>query len=249
MRWLLYYELRKTRASKVILGAVMGTLEVVYLLAMLTRDKVAAPMSGILLVIAGAGGTLYLSLESVLALHRDLRTEQGVMVFMTPHGCRKILGAKMLQTLISLAVAGGVFVGLAWLDVTLALHRFSKGMAFWETGDMLVTQYVNPSLSYRDGTLLMSFFAVYVANWLNITAMAFLADIVAVSVMPGSRRSGFLAFAVFAVLGFLTLWVQTALPALPRYRQSLLLASGVALAQAAVMYVAGAALMSKRRGA
>ena len=246
MKWLLVYELRKTRQSKIILAGLFAVLEVIFLLALWAEDDVAMPMSGMLLILAGLGGTLYLGLESVLVLHRDLRTEQGYMVFMTPHNSWKILGAKTLENLISLAAAGAVFVGLVYLNMTLLLARFGTVRAYWNMGDTLLKQYIGEDLSYRDGTLLICAFVAYVTNWLSMTSMAFLSDIIASRIMPTKRRSGLLAFAVFVALSFLTLWLQTRLPALPHYQTSLLMASALAAGQTVVMYAAGAGLMQAR---
>lgn len=246
MKWLLYYELRKTRQSKIVLAGVTGTLEIIFLLALLVRDTVALPMSGFLLFLAGIGGTMYMALESVIVLNRDLRTEQGYMVFMTPNNCWTILGAKTLQNLISLAVAGAVFVGLIYLDMSLAIHRFSAVKGFWYSGDLLLQSGVDSSLSYSDGTLLICAYVAYVTNWLSLTTMACLSVAIAASVLPGKRRSGILAFGVFVTLAFLSLWLQTMLPALPHYQTSLLLASAVAVGETVVMYTAGALLMERR---
>lgn len=261
MKWLFYYELRKTRQARVVLLGVTAVLQLIFCLSLLTRDTVAIPMSGSLLFITAAGGTLYLGLDSLLTFHRDLRTDQGYMVFMTPHNCWQILGAKMLQNALSLMLIGGIFIGLIYLDVVLMMNTFKSIQNGWT----LATGFLNDpnlyletvlsdlgvrlnfSIDFRDGTLIICAYVVYVCTWLSFISMAYLSDTLAVSLVPSKPRvSVCVAFGVFIVLAYITLWLQTLLPALSHYQTSLLMASGLALGSALVMYVATAILMELR---
>ena len=256
-----YYELRKTRQARVVLLGVTAVLQLIFCLSLLTRDTVAIPMSGSLLFITAAGGTLYLGLDSLLTFHRDLRTDQGYMVFMTPHNCWQILGAKMLQNALSLMLIGGIFIGLIYLDVVLMMNTFKSIQSGWT----LATGFLNDpnlyletvlsdlgvrlnfSIDFRDGTLIICAYIVYVCTWLSFISMAYLSDTLAVSLVPSKPRvSVCVAFGVFIVLAYITLWLQTLLPALSHYQTSLLMASGLALGSALVMYVATAILMELR---
>ncbi len=261
MMWLTRYELRKTRQSKLILLGVCLVMEAFFLIGIMTRDDVMLIMTYMLLFIAAMGGTLYIGLESVLTLHRDLRHEQGYMIFMTPHSCWAILGAKMLENLISMFISAGFFVGLLYLNASLILHTFKGANTVWITATSFLVDpaaffealavdmpmEINIHVDFRDGTMIICAFVAYVCTWLSFTGMAYLADTLAACILPGKKKlSAVLAFGLFIVLAFLTLWMQTSLPMLPDYRHSLLLASGLALAQTAVMYVVTALMMESR---
>ena len=60
------------------------------------------------------------------------------------------------------------------------------------------------------------------------------------------RVSASVAFGVFILLAYLTLWLQTLLPALSHYQTSLLMASALALGSSIVMYVLTSILMEWR---
>ena len=258
MKWLLYYELRKTRQARIILLSVSAVLELIYCLSLLARDRVAIPMSGSLLFIAAAGGTLYLGMDSLLTFHRDLRTDQGYMVFMTPHNCWQILGAKVLQNAISLMLIGGIYIGVIYLDVVMLLNTYDSIQDGWT----IVTSFLNDpdaylaflkeqgfsglnfSIDFRDGTLIICAYIVYVCTWLSFISMGYLSDAIAISLVPSRPRvSASVAFGVFILLAYITLWLQTLLPALSHYQTSLLMASGLALGSSIVMYVVTSLLM------
>ncbi len=261
MKWLTYYELRKTRQSKWILLGVSLVMEFFFLIGHWTEDPVMVSMTFFLMVITALGGTLYIGLESVLTLHRDLRSEQGYMIFLTPHSCWAILGAKLLENLISMFMAAAFFTGLVYLNTHLILKTFETANYVWSYGTLFLTDpdfflsmlpvnfnfHTGIALDLRDGTLIICAFAVYVSTWLSFTAMAYLSDTLAACVLPGKKRlSALLAFALFIGLAYVTLWMQTLLPALWDYRQRLLMASGLALAQTAVMYVVTALSMERQ---
>ena len=258
MKWLLYYELRKTRQARIILFAVSAVLQAIYCISLLAKDRVAIPMSGSLLFIAAAGGTLYLGMDSLLTFHRDLRTDQGYMVFMTPYNCWQILGAKFLQNAISLMLTGAVYVGVIYLDVVMLMNTYQGIHDGWT----LATSFLNDpdaylnflteqgfkglgfSIDFRDGTLIICAYVVYVCTWLSFISMAYLSDVISISLVPSKPRiSAFIAFGVFILLSYIILWLQTLLPALSHYQTSLLMASALALGSAIVMYVVTALLM------
>ncbi len=58
------------------------------------------------LVMCTIFGVIYIGIESVNVLHRDLNTKQSYMLFLTPKSSYQILGAKILENGISIIMAG-----------------------------------------------------------------------------------------------------------------------------------------------
>ena len=54
-------------------------------------------MGIIFLVMCTIFGVIYIGIESVNVLHRDLNTKQSYMLFLTPKSSYQILGAKILE--------------------------------------------------------------------------------------------------------------------------------------------------------
>lgn len=95
---LMKYEFRKTAFSKLILLSITLLSEIVYLLGIFLKKDVFLSSGIMFLVLCATMGILYIGLESVTVLHRDLNTKQSYMLFLTPKSSYQILGAKFWKT-------------------------------------------------------------------------------------------------------------------------------------------------------
>ena len=98
---LMKYELRKTTFSKLALLAFTAVAEVAFLLGVFLKKDNLLAMGIICLFLCAIIGVIYIGLESVNVLYRDLNTRQSYMLFLTPKSSYQILGAKILENGIS----------------------------------------------------------------------------------------------------------------------------------------------------
>ena len=90
------YEWKKQMFSKYVIGGILLVLTLIFMLGtMLEREEWQAT-SLVLLVVAGAFTSMYIGVECLLVLNRDLRTKESHMLFMIPYPAYTILGAKIL---------------------------------------------------------------------------------------------------------------------------------------------------------
>ena len=128
---------------------------------------------------------MFIGLQSVLTLHRDMNTKQSYMLFMTPNSCYKILGAKMLENLLSMLIGGAFFFGLGVLDISLLMRRYGEIDSIMDAIRDILSIFgygLNLDAGYMAGLvfgLLSSWFA-------TITA-AFLADVVSSALLNGKK--------------------------------------------------------------
>lgn len=123
---LMKYELRKTAFSKLVLLVITAVAEIAFLIGVFWKKDNILAMGIIFLVMCTIFGVIYIGIESVNVLHRDLNTKQSYMLFLTPKSSYQILGAKILENGISIIMAGAFFAALAAIDVTVALHWRSE---------------------------------------------------------------------------------------------------------------------------
>lgn len=116
---LMKYEFRKTAFSKLILLSITLLSEIVYLLGIFLKKDVFLSSGIMFLVLCATMGILYIGLESVTVLHRDLNTKQSYMLFLTPKSSYQILGAKILENGISILITGAFFAALAAISMQL----------------------------------------------------------------------------------------------------------------------------------
>lgn len=259
MMHLLHYEFRRTRLVKWVILGLAAAIEAVFLIAVQTRSRSATVISSLLIIVLALGGTMATGLAGILLLHRDLTSEEGYMVFLTPKRCWSILGAKMLECLFSLSLCAFFFYWMVRLDVDYLFAHEGKLSSYWRLG----TEFLNnPSyflqeffdisadfpiqVDLRHGSMVTAAFVCYVASWEGYMAAATFAVVLAESVMPGRKRGVIAAFAIFSVIGYGLHWSQTRLPVLDPYWHSLYLASAVSLGVSAVLYAASAPLLQRR---
>lgn len=242
---LLKYEFLKARATLLILLGVTAAVEVIYLLGVATKDIPTVTLTLILLLFLAIAGTAWVGLECVLTLHRDIRSRQSYMLFMTDRGCFSILGAKLIQTFVCIAAVTGIFVGLGYLDGFVFFRTFNqKALDYWQGGNIFLYEHAGADL--RDGTLLTMGLVTYACTWLSYIAAACFADVLANVGLPGKRLPMIIAFLLFSGIAYIINWTQTLLPALAIYQHSLMLASGLSLLYVGVLYVGTALLMEFR---
>ena len=125
------YEFRKTWAMKLIILGLAAIAEIAFLAGVFLRNSAGntdglIATTAVILAFLAMGGVMLIGIQSVMTLHRDMNTKQGYMLYMTPKTSYQILGAKMAENGLSLALAGAFFFLLGFLDVTLLLSKLGQ---------------------------------------------------------------------------------------------------------------------------
>ena len=125
MKNLIKYEFRKTLFVKLILLALTGAAELVFLFGLLRgEDSNAIPFGIVLLTMLAIAGITFIGIHSALSLYRDLTTKQSYMLFLTPRSSYQILGAKIVENGLSILISGAFFAVLGYIDIQLLLKQF-----------------------------------------------------------------------------------------------------------------------------
>ena len=201
MKNLFKYEFRKTLPTKLILLGITAAAQAVYLIG-LWRDKDQTVVWGMaLLFFTAVFGILFIGLQSVLTLHRDMNTKQSYMLFMTPNSCYAILGAKMLENLLSMAISGAFFFGLGMLDIELLSKHYQEIGSFMNAFKEMLRMF-RLDLDPDAGYLASAVFGV-LSSWFATITAAFLADVVSSALLNGKKFNLLISFALFLVLSYL----------------------------------------------
>ena len=214
MNALLKYELRKTRAMKLIFLGITAVAELVFLISLYLRndkgntDNIIGT-SALLLMFIAIGGILLIGVQSIITLHRDMNTKQGYMLYMTPRNSYQILGAKMLENGLSLALAGGFFFLLGMLDLTLLFSRLGELERLW--GFFMEFLHMFNAEIELDTAQVLSLILELLTSWLAVVSIAFLADIVSSALLNGKKANGIVTFIFFILLTILLNVIQNLL--------------------------------------
>lgn len=247
MKQLLKYEFRKTWTAKLIVLGIAAAAEIAFLIGVVLGDdnKTGTALIGTsvpLLVMIALFGVMFIGIQSVVVLHRDMNTKQGYMLYMTPRNSYQILGAKFLENGLSLVLSAAAFFLLGMLDVTLLLSRFGELDQLWELGKRML-EALNAEVELNTGTFLLLALSM-LASWLGTVSVAYLADIVSSALLNGKKCNGLVSFLFFILLSALMGWLQNQLrtPGMD-FTAAMLVQAGVAVAYSAVMYFLSAYIM------
>ena len=237
---LMKYELRKTAFSKLVLLVITAVAEIAFLIGVFWKKDNILAMGIIFLVMCTIFGVIYIGIESVNVLHRDLNTKQSYMLFLTPKSSYQILGAKILENGISIIMAGAFF---AALDVTVAT-LYIGGLKEMIN---LVSSFmeVNWSVTFTPAEAAFYFFGL-LASWIVFIVNADLSVILSASVLAGKKGSGIAGFLIFLVISSVIGKLLDLIPVLKSMELTFVLYIAASFAIAAVLYVISGWIMEKK---
>ena len=230
---LMKYELRKTAFSKLVLLVITAVAEIAFLIGVFWKKDNILAMGIIFLVMCTIFGVIYIGIESVNVLHRDLNTKQSYMLFLTPKSSYQILGAKILENGISIIMAGAFFASLSAIDVTVAT-LYIGGLKEMIN---LVTFTPTEAAFYFFGLL---------ASWIVFIVNADLSVILSASVLAGKKGSGIAGFLIFLVISSVIGKLLDLIPVLKSMELTFVLYIAASFAIAAVLYVISGWIMEKK---
>ncbi len=242
---LMKYEFRKTLVLKLIVMGITAVAEIVFLVGLWGDLNDALIIGTVLLTLLAFGGVMAIGLGSVVILHRDMNTRQSYMLFMTPNSCYKILGAKVLENGLSIALTGAFYFALGALDISLLFAKQGQLNQIWQMIQDMIKS-INEEIPLNADALAAFTFSL-LAGWISTVVTAYLADVVSAALLNGKSFNGVISFVIFLALNWAFGWLEgIAIQNIPDVVTTMLVRGGLSLVVAAVMYVATAQIMEKK---
>lgn len=240
---LMKYELRKTAFSKLVLLVITAVAELAFLLGVFLKKDNLLAIGIVFLFMCAVFGVIYIGIESVNVLYRDLNTKQSYMLFLTPKSSYEILGAKILENGISIVMAGVFFALLAALDITIAT-LYIGGLKEMIN---LVSSFmeINWSVTFTPAEAAFYFFGL-LASWIVYIVNADLSVILSASVLAGKKGSIIAGFLIFMVISAIIGKALDLIPVLQSTELTFVIYIAVAFAIAAVLYLISGWIMEKK---
>ena len=240
---LMKYELRKTAFSKLVLLVITAVAEIAFLLGVFLKKDNLLAIGIVFLFMCAIFGVIYIGIESVNALYRDLNTKQSYMLFLTPKSSYEILGAKILENGISIVMTGAFFALLSALDMTVAT-LYIGGLK--EMIDLVSSfMEINWSVTFTPAEAAFYFFGL-LASWIVYIVNADLSVILSASVLAGKKGSGVVGFLIFMVISAVIGKALDLIPVLQSTELTFALYIAATFAIAAVLYLISGWIMEKK---
>ena len=119
---LIKYEWRKQRMTRILILACLLAFVVLFVAGAVLRNDTLVAISILIMTFAGMFGILYVGIENIVILNRDLKTKQSYMLWMVPHSTYEILASKIIAGILQMAFVFMAFfiAGAATLTITAA---------------------------------------------------------------------------------------------------------------------------------
>lgn len=238
------YEFMKTRLSKLIILGITLVLEIAFAASLLKNDDELQAICVLLLVLFATVSILWLGLQSILTLHKDMNTRQSYMLFMTPNSSYKILGAKVLENAASVLLGGVFFCALGVLDLTLLMNHHQ---ALDQLMEMFQDVLESFSKNIRFDTYSILTFCLYtLISWLSTVTLAYFAVIISAALLGGKKGNLFISFLIFLGLTILlSMLLGVVTPATMAVGTVHLIRSAICLIVIAIFWFFSAWIMDK----
>lgn len=196
---LMKYELRKQVFSKLVILAIVAILELVmgYGLIVDKTNTIVWALTAIFMVFFIS--MFYLYFESIITFSNDLKTKNSYMLFMTPNSSYKIVGAKIVTSVVQIFLYGLCYLGIILIDIgimSVRYHSVSETINFIKIGLKKVFD-IDINLTYVFISVLSVLFAgifVIVVAYLSITLTS--------TFFSNRKLKGLLSFVVFVAVMF-----------------------------------------------
>lgn len=240
---LMKYEMRKTLFMKLALLAAAVICEVIFFVQAGKNNPTGQGIVLFIMAMVGIFGILFMGIQSIVTLHRDMNTRQSYMLFMTPNSTYKILGAKVIENALSTLLGGALLLGIIFFDFRFLISRNGDAA---ETLDFLkgMLNGVDTKFEFTFAGV-TSFMCNLLCSWVSTVTVGYLADVIASSLLQGKKGGGLMSVLLFIGISYAVFSLTDVLPGSANADVNNYLQSAYDLVLAAACYFVTAKMMDK----
>ncbi len=220
---LLKYEIRKNRASALVILVGLALLEVFFLVSLFTAKEsnsaiLGVFMSALLLVFYSMVCFFMVFILSVRNYSGEINTKTGFMLFMTPRTPLAIIGAKLLYTLIFGGVLALLLIGCAVGDWTAMAAKFGS---IESTLDMVKDVFemfrIDPA---RYLIQIVGYVLNFLISFFSVVMLAYFAVTLSATFLQSAKYRGIISFLIFLGLLIVIRLIEGVIPGItPRVNE------------------------------
>lgn len=204
------YEFRKNLTAPIILLIVIGILELLFLVSVaIGKEDYIALAFGIQMLPLIFSYFIVLIL-SISSYSRELRSKSSYMTFMAPVSTYKIVGSKLLSSLLTAILFAAILFIVLPLNVTIIGIRYNEIDNFFDMVDVFMQAF-----DYSIAELLLNVIMIAVEIMISfylIVVLAYLAITLSSTVFQDKKFKGFFSAIIFAVLYGIASYIAVNIP-------------------------------------
>lgn len=206
---LMKYEFRKQILSKVIILVAIAVLEVIFLFGLFTDNEQAMATGIGLFAMLSVVAIMFVSFECIFTFSNDLKTKQSYMLFLTPNSSYKIVGAKVLTSLIYIALTAVVLIGVTALNIGIVMIKLEDVSKLIEFIKEALDRLFKLKLDY--GIIFLTI-ASYLCSWIATVIIGMASITLSATFLSNTKVKGVVSVAFFFGFSWLISFINDRLP-------------------------------------
>ncbi|GKX28392.1 hypothetical protein SH1V18_08720 [Vallitalea longa] len=168
------------------------------------KGSSSLPYTLIIMLLSIFGMFIFLLIDSITMYSSDLYKKSGYMLFLTPNSSSKIIGSKLLVSLIEATVGLSLLFGCLYINYQIVYDKYLNNPQAQELLDILKSIFSQPSTS-EIVFIVLSF----VISWFSFITTIYLAITIRKTLLANVKAGGLFSFIIFLVLQGIITYVQT----------------------------------------
>ncbi|QUI21530.1 hypothetical protein HZI73_04140 [Vallitalea pronyensis] len=201
---LIKYELLK-KVNLMFIALIVAVAVELVIVYTIYRGGAALGFSVFLIFLLGFGGLIMLFVDSIIMYSSDLYKKPGYMLFLTPNNAFKIIGSKLLVSLIEAAVAVGFFIGLMYINYHLVYTLYLNDLS--GEAKMLLDLFIAFTKLPSVGDMVMIIVSLTV-SWFTLIVTAYLAITIRKTLLANIKFGGIVSFIFYSIIQFILIYIQ-----------------------------------------
>ncbi|MCT4597435.1 MAG: hypothetical protein N4A50_06100 [Vallitalea sp.] len=201
-----YESLRKIKLlliSLVIIGLFeIGILFTIY------KGGYSLGLTAFLIWFLGVGGLIFALVDSITMYSHDLHRKPGYMLFLTPNNSYKIIGSKLLISLIEVAVGAVIYVSLNMLNYSIIYRLYFNDP---DSPARKILDFITNIEHFPSPSEALMILLSLIVTWFTLILTIYLSITISKTLLSNVKFGGLFSFIFFIILYVIIIFIHSKL--------------------------------------
>jgi hypothetical protein len=174
------------------------------------NDNVLGLSVGLFTFISFAA-VLFVSFEAIFTFSNDLKTKQSYMLFLTPNSTYKIIGAKVLSSVLYVFLTAAAIVTLTLLNIGIVLVKYDEIAKIVDRFQDLFRVMFNANI---DVTLIITIILYFLFNLVGLMVIGMASITLSSTFLSNSKGKAIVSVVFFFGINFIVSRIESLLPSI-----------------------------------
>lgn len=208
---LMKYEFRKQLFSKIFILLILAVLEVMFLYGLFAESDKALGVSMGLFTFVSFAAVLIVMFECIFTFSNDLKTKQSYMLFLTPNSTYKIIGAKVLSSVIYVLLTAAALIAVTIMNAGIYVVKNEELAKLW---DLLKELFYRISAIDVNIALIITIILYFLFDLIGMMVIGMASITLSATFLSNTKGKAVVSVIFFFGINFLTSKLENILPSI-----------------------------------